>query len=59
MTVFSANPGLTGAKRSVLVESNTMGTKRSRAAADAPEDPTDLLPERSLLSLEEGHTGHR
>ncbi|WP_049924587.1 ArsR/SmtB family transcription factor [Halopiger djelfimassiliensis] len=30
-----------------------MGTKNSRVTADAPDDPDDLLPERSLLSLEE------
>ncbi|QSX01176.1 helix-turn-helix domain-containing protein [Haloterrigena alkaliphila] len=30
-----------------------MGTKTTRIGDDAPEDPEDLLPERSVLSLEE------
>ncbi|WP_222919025.1 winged helix-turn-helix domain-containing protein [Natrinema sp. SYSU A 869] len=30
-----------------------MGTKHTRITDDAPEDPADLLPERSVLSLEE------
>jgi len=30
-----------------------MGTKNSRIADDAPDDPDDLLPESSVLSLDE------
>ena len=30
-----------------------MGTRNERVADDAPEDPDDLLPERSVLSLDE------
>ncbi|WP_255171340.1 winged helix-turn-helix domain-containing protein [Natrononativus amylolyticus] len=30
-----------------------MGTKHTRIDADAPEDPADLLPDSSVLSLEE------
>ncbi len=44
-------PGRT--KAGACVAWDTMGTKNTRVAGDAPDDPDDLLPEESVLSLDE------
>lgn len=51
--MFLVYAGLTKAKIGNRVRCTTMATKDKHVRRDAPDDPADLLPETSVLSLDE------